>query len=934
MEQKDLALQLVSGFDEPEIDRLLAGNAGIADRALADELKDICYATWNSEPAKARSASAAADALAKRNGDPEIKATADWIRGISELTKGELEAAVENIESSRSGFLSIGKDFEAAQATVAMLIPLALLGRYDDAIDAGRSALGIFERDGDELAAGKIELNLSNIASRRGDHFAAEEFGISARKRFLRAEEPEWRTLAENDLANTYVELNRFRKAEQQYLKALGSAREEGMSVTEAEIEACLGNLATFRGRYDDALRYLELSRRKFDELEMPHQSAIAELEIAEIYLTLNLLGDASSILSDTAETLRGLKLQGEEARARTNLGRLRMIEGEFNTASCELERASELFEKEENKAGSAEVLLIGSMIALETEGPEKSLALLKKAETLLGDPGSRLDLELEYLKGEALRRSGANGDAEDVLRRAKARAMDEGIPKIGLLALNSLGLLETDRGDLQAARFEFQEAVGLTESMRDPIAAEEFRMAYLSDKLTPYENLVRIHLAEDDIEQAFLVNERARSRTLAEAVRGRRTAGNGRGESTKLEERRQELREELNWYYSRFNRSEGDEGIELREKAHETERELAEVSRRIESTKTSGGDASLDELTLESLMPLLGKGAALVEYIETDGMFSAFTVTSDGIGFSADIAAVEDVTSALEGLRFQFGSMRYGADQISAFARQIRQRTDSHLRSLHAMLMEPLSSAMGGRDLVIVPAGILNYVPFPALFDGSEYETQKRVTSYSPGAAVWREVQGAERPEISDALFVGFSDEHIPNVLEEIEAVAELFENPERLTEDFATFANYRANAGRFDLLHLACHGKFRPDNPMFSSLHLADGFITVRDICAQDLKAGLVTLSACETGLSSLYPGNEILGLARGFLTAGALNLVLSLWTVSDSATVELMKGFYRGLLNGESPAAALNTAQKEMIVSGRHPYEWAPFVNIGRI
>ncbi|QQS39744.1 MAG: CHAT domain-containing protein [Acidobacteriota bacterium] len=932
MDRKDLALQLVSESDPSETDRLLAANSGITDLALAGELKNICYSTWNSEPAKARRASAAADALSEMVGDPEIEATADWIRGISELTKGELEAAVKNIKRSRGGFSRLGNDFDAAQATVAMLIPLALLGRYDDAIEAGKWALEIFKRDGDELAAGKIELNLSNIASRRGDHLAAEEFGISARTRFIRAEEPEWRTLAENDLANTYVELNRFRKAEKQYLKALESARDEGMSVTEAEIEACLGNLATFRGVYDDALRYLELSRRKFDELEMPHQSAVAELEIAEIYLTLNLFEDASSLLSSAADTLRELKLQGEEARARTDLGRLRMIEGEFDAARRELERAAELFAREEKKAGSAEVLLIRSMIALETEGPGESLALLAKAEALLGDPGSRLDLELEYLKGEAMRRNGGR-DAEKILRKAKARAMDEGIPKIALLALNSLGLLESDRGNLKAAEFEFREAVDLTESMREPIAAEEFRMAYLSDKLTAYENLVRIYLAEGEIEKAYLMNERSRSRTLAEAVGRRRSGANGGGDS-KLEKRRRELREELNWYYSRFNRSEGDDGVALREKAHETERELAEVSRRIDSTRASETSAPTDELSVESIKALLGERRALIAFSESGGSLSVFTVTSEGIGFTPDVAAVDDVAGGLEGLRFQFGAMRYGADKLASFAKQIRRRTDSHLKSLHEMLIEPLSGAVGDRDLVIVPSGLLNYVPFGALFDGSDYEVQKRVISYSPGAAVWREVQRTVERPYADALFIGFADEHIPNVTDEIDAVAGMFESPELLTGDSATFENYRSKAGKHDLLHIACHGKFRPDNPMFSSLHLADGFITVRDICAQELKAGLVTLSACETGLSSLYPGNEILGLARGFLTAGASNLVLSLWTVSDAATVDLMKGFYSHLLSGKRPSVALNAAQKDMIKSGRGPYEWAPFVNIGRI
>ena len=92
-------------------------------------------------------------------------------------------------------------------------------------------------------------------------------------------------------------------------------------------------------------------------------------------------------------------------------------------------------------------------------------------------------------------------------------------------------------------------------------------------------------------------------------------------------------------------------------------------------------------------------------------------------------------------------------------------------------------------------------------------------------------------------------------------------------------------ANAPKYDLIHLACHGLFRAENPMFSSLHLADGWITVRDICAQNLRAGLVTLSACETGRSKVSPGDELIGLGRGFLYAGAGALITSLWRVEDT-------------------------------------------------
>jgi CHAT domain-containing protein len=179
----------------------------------------------------------------------------------------------------------------------------------------------------------------------------------------------------------------------------------------------------------------------------------------------------------------------------------------------------------------------------------------------------------------------------------------------------------------------------------------------------------------------------------------------------------------------------------------------------------------------------------------------------------------------------------------------------------------------------------------------------------------------------------MGFADEAIPQAAREINTLKKILPRHLSLTGKNATFTAYIKNAPRFDLLHLACHGQFRPENPLFSSLHLADGWITVRDICAQRLLAGLVVLSACETGMNKIFAGDEILGLARGFLSAGASSLVLSLWTVSDEATSRLMKCFYENLQLGHEVAASLRIAQIEFVGRGEHPYLWSPFAVIGR-
>jgi CHAT domain-containing protein len=135
--------------------------------------------------------------------------------------------------------------------------------------------------------------------------------------------------------------------------------------------------------------------------------------------------------------------------------------------------------------------------------------------------------------------------------------------------------------------------------------------------------------------------------------------------------------------------------------------------------------------------------------------------------------------------------------------------------------------------------------------------------------------------------------------------------------------------------VVHFASHGEFRGDQPLFSGLTLADGWLTTLDVFNMRLNAQLVTLSACQTGRSMVAGGDELIGLMRAFLYAGARSLVLSLWEVDDASTPRLMERFYQGLARGQETALALREAQLEMLVAGgrhAHPYFWAPFVLVG--
>jgi len=118
-----------------------------------------------------------------------------------------------------------------------------------------------------------------------------------------------------------------------------------------------------------------------------------------------------------------------------------------------------------------------------------------------------------------------------------------------------------------------------------------------------------------------------------------------------------------------------------------------------------------------------------------------------------------------------------------------------------------------------------------------------------------------------------------------------------------------------------------------MFSSLKLGDSWLNLFDIFNLQLGAELTTLSACETGMSAVWEGDELLGLARGFLYAGTPSLVVSLWTVNDRSTAQLMRRFYEGLRDGLSKSHALRNAILETKDDFPHPYYWAPFILLGK-
>jgi len=923
MDRAALAERLISSKTRRDRERLLTQNADLADSGLARAIKDICYSAWTVNPTTAQRSADAIDLLNSFSPDKETDALRLWVRGISDITRGALESATINLDAASRAFRLNGELHEAAKPLVAMLIALAMLGRYDQAVKTAKTAIRIFEKFGDDVEAGKIELNLSNVFSRQGLYRRAQKYGLEALRRFEKAGEMTWRTMAENDLANTYTDLNDFRSADRYYRRALASAMSAGMTVTQAEIEASIGNLARFRGNYGDALRYLETSRGRYDGLSMRHQSAIADLEIAGIYSELNLLNEAAELYSKAAIVLRKLKMRGEEATARANLGRTALALGNVRLAERQLNKARELYTIERNKAGLASVLLTMAELDINAGRSRSAREILENLRKVTRH-GDRARLYGDILLA---RLDAGAGNVTRSLRRLQrvieyARAIEQ--PAIEQNALDILGQISESDGRLALAEECYRNAIAIVETLRSPLPGEEFRMAYLAGKLEPYDSLAKLLLSSGRYAAAFECIERARSRSLVDSMIDSAEPSFLPGEFSEMA---QTLREELNWYYSRVARANAGEATKLNSEIRKREKRLTDTLRRIESTergRTRVGRTVSEGSQLAALQRDLAAKCAFIEYYEIDGKISAFVITRERIDHFAELASSDEILSLIEGLRFQFDSLRYRPEAIARFHDLLKAKADQYLSKLYEKLIAPLEAPIGNRSLIIAPVSHLHYVPFNALRQSGCYLIEDREMVYAPSAAVWQTLAPACGLQLESALLMSFADEQISQADRETAALQRLFSEATILTGTNATFEAYR---------HLACHGQFRPDDPAYSGLHLADGWITVKDVCSQRLRAGLVTLSACETGLNKIAKGEELIGLARGFLTAGAKSIVLSLWTVDDLASVILMKDFYKNLQRGKTVSASLRSAQRNCIKKGKHPYFWSPFILIGK-
>lgn len=483
--------------------------------------------------------------------------------------------------------------------------------------------------------------------------------------------------------------------------------------------------------------------------------------------------------------------------------------------------------------------------------------------------------------------------------------------------------------GDLDGALSRYDEAVRLLDERWTLLTRDEMKRAMAGQRSARdvYLGAARAALeasrrtperAPELLASSFAYAERDRARALIDLMTARASPPGCaellralRSASAKVELGRTLLTEER-----RRSGSDAARVAQLTRLVADEEEHIRSIERDL---RAAGGNF-LDgrRLTLEETSAALAEGTAILQYSLLGDDLLAWAIDRSGV-VDARVIQVDARTLTR---------------QVRAYHRACSGRapTDDLGAALAATLLEPLAGAIErSAHLVIISYGVAHLVPFHALPYAGAPLCVRRTVSYLPSASVlqFRRAGAAQHRSIlavgNPANMVFQLEEGGPEVplrplpAAEAEAalVAGLFPEGMALLGGQATEDAVRTALPRYPLIHLATHGVLSEDAPLLSSLRLAGrGRLTVSDLMGLHLDVDLAVLSACQTGRGAAAGGDEVVGLTRGLLAAGARAAVVSLWPVDDAATCLLMRAFYRSMNQGRPPARALQDAQLHLL------------------
>jgi tetratricopeptide (TPR) repeat protein len=885
--------------------------------------------------------------IAARIDDEGSRATSLRAVGHVFYLKRQYELARERYQAALAIYERLGMELEVGRTISGSLQTLIYLGRYDEAFAGAQRAQDIFLKQGDHLRLARLDTNMGNVLHRQDRFEEALERYQRAYTTFARiGDNPQNVAITLQNMATCQISLNQFREALETYHQVRAYSVRHNMPLLVAHADYNIAYLHYLRGEYTSAIELYGATREHCRTLGDAYHQGLCDLDQSEMYLELNLSEEGAHLARRAFDTFQQLGMGYETAKAVTNLAIASSHHGDTETALDLFRKARDLFSRERNQALTATVDLYQALVLYQEGRMAEARTLSESAfQFFFPSPsGGKAALCLLLLARIHLN-AGHGEEAKRVCLAALQKLEQAEAPALSCQAYFVLGLIEEARGAPEAAYEAYLKAHEGLENLRSHLKADEMKIAFLKDKLAVYESLVRMCLSRDpsaaNLEAAFAYIEQAKSRSLADliAFRAHRLPAS-RKTHRALVEQVESLRGELNWYSRAIQHLEGQSASlggarleKLRRAARDCEQRLVEAL-----ANSWAGDqefANLEaagSIDLETIRSALPEDAMLVEYYRVGDAFYVCLLSRGDLKIF-ELGPAPALRRVLQLLRFQLSKFRLGPEYVSTFQHQLLEAANEHLREFYRQLIEPVERHLKAAHLIIAPHDFLHYLPFHALFDGERYLGDRFSISYTPSASVYYLCSTKNAPPAAGALVLGVPDPSAPYILDEVEAVASVLSNAEVFTGAEATLEVLREKGAHCRFVHIATHGWFRRDNPMFSSISLGNSRLSLFDLYQLDLPSELVTLSGCGTGLNVVVGGDELLGLVRGLLYAGAKGVLVTLWDVNDQSTAEFMKLFYEHLKTNPNKAQAVRYATSEIRKKYAHPFYWAPFVLVGK-
>jgi CHAT domain-containing protein len=879
-----------------------------------------------------------ADAVA----DPASRALAARAMGHFLALSRCYAPALVHYEVALEIYESLGRSIDVGRTISGTLQTLIYLGDWTRALSLAERARQIFEEHSDRLRLARLECNVANIYYRQ-DHFdEALEHYRHAASELREIGTGEDVVIALRNMAVCLISVGRFDEALEVHTETREFCDRQNLPLLAVEADYNIAYLYFQRGEYTRAIEVYEKTRILSSDVGDPYHSALCDLDQAEIYLELNLVEEGSELARMAYDAFRLLEMGYEAAKALAFLAMAVSKQRRPEQALRWFDQSRQLFVEQGNAFWPQLIDLYKAILFHDLGEDEEARLLAERSLPLFEGAGQ---IGKAALCGLLLARIALH---EGAVSLARARCLESlraveaaDLPALTFQALLVLGQISERRADTAEALRFYSEAHEYLEDLRGQLRREELKIAFVGNKLSVYESLVWLSLdAGVRKEQIFDYIEKSKSRSLADLISFRAGSLVSRGDPGQSPQTVLELRQRLSVLYRQIEREvlrpDADSAhrtarlkLASEEHEHSLARAVAEARGRDREYASLQEGTSVDP---EAILGAIPGGALLIEYYESRGNLLALIVGGERLEIVV-LGPVDGILDDFRLLQFQLSKFRLGPEYTAHFREVLYSTTLAHLDALYQKLISPIRHLLDATHLVIVPHGFLHYVPFHALRDGNRFLIDDFSISYAPSASVYQLCVSKPSTDARGGLVIGVPDERAPSIDQEARRVAAAIPGAILSVGTEGQDLLLRREGPQSRFIHIAAHGLFREDNPLFSSVVLGDSRLSLFDLYDLNLSAELVTLSGCGTGLNVVVGGDELIGLVRGLLYAGAKAVLVSLWDVNDESTAALMEAFYQSMPVATDKAQALRMAMLQLRETHPHPYFWAPFALTGK-